>query len=254
MKKSLFYFTLLLLFGACTIAKNRNNSSIADDIAMVYVPGGTFMMGCTSEQGDDCEDHERPAHQVSLSSFQIGKYEVTQAEWKAVMGSNPSKFKGCPNCPVVQVSWNDIQSFINKLNAKTGKKYRLPTEAEWEYAARGGNRSRGNKYSGSNNLDEVACYSKTNGSKPLSVGGKKPNELGIFDMSGNVYEWCGDWYGAYSNSSKTNPNGHSSGSDRVLRGGGWINYDPQGFRVSFRLNYGPVFRGDIIGFRLVLVP
>jgi formylglycine-generating enzyme required for sulfatase activity len=253
MKKSLFYFTLLLLFGACTIAKNRNNSSIADDIAMVYVPGGTFMMGCTSEQGDDCEDHERPAHQVSLSSFQIGKYEVTQAQWETVMGNNPSYSKNCPNCPVETVYWYDIQDFISRLNAKTGKKYRLPTEAEWEYAARGGNRSRGNKYSGSNNLDEVAWYDQTSGSKTHSVGGKKPNELGIYDMIGNVWEWCGDWHGYYSNSSQSNPKGPSSGSRRVLRGSGWFG-NAKNCRVSNRFFNSPDIRNYNGGFRLVLIP
>jgi formylglycine-generating enzyme required for sulfatase activity len=238
-------------YTICAFEVEGNNSTESGDIAMVYVQGGTFTMGCTSEQ--DFNDCRQPTHQVSLSSFQIGKYEVTQAEWEAVMGSNPSKFKGCPNCPVESVSWNDIQDFIIRLKAKTGKKYRLPTEAEWEYAARGGNRSRGNKYSGSNNFDEVAWHSHTSGNKTHLVAGKKPNELGIYDMSGNVYEWCSDWYGDYSSSSKTNPNGPSSGSNRVLRGGSWY-FNPQACRVSDRSYFDPVSRINDIGFRLVLVP
>jgi sulfatase modifying factor 1 len=154
-----------------------------------------------------------------LSSFNIGKYEVTQAQWKAVMGSNPSYFSGCDNCPVENVSWNDAQEFVRKVNAQTGKNYRLPTEAEWEYAARGGQQSRGYTYSGSNDLGSVAWYYDNSGSKTHAVGGKQANELGIYDMSGNVWEWCSEWNGNYSSYSETNPTGASSGQSRVLRGG-----------------------------------
>ena len=153
------------------------------DIAMVYVSGGTFTMGATSEQGSDAYDWEKPAHSVTLSGYYIGKYEVTQELWKAVMGSNPSRFKG-DNLPVEQVSWDDVQEFLRKLNAMTGKRYRLPTEAEWEFAARGGNSSRGYKYSGSNSLGSVAWYYDNSGSRTHAVGTKSPNELGIYDMSG----------------------------------------------------------------------
>ncbi len=163
---------------------------------MVLVEGGTFTMGCTDEQVGDCNDDEKPAHQVTVSNFQIGKYEVTQAEWKAVMGNNPSEFKNCDHCPVHLVSWNDVQEFIKKLNQKTGKNYRLPTEAEWEYAARGGQKSNKTEFAGSQNLDAVGWYDHNSDSKPHPVGGKAPNELGIYDMSGNVWEWCADWYGA----------------------------------------------------------
>ena len=201
---------------------NTPSSSSAKfgDIEMVYVKGGTFTMGAISEQGADAYDDEKPAHSVTLSDFYIGKYEVTQAQWRAVMGSNPSSFKG-DNLPVENVSWNDIQKFIQKLNAQTGKEFRLPTEAEWEYAARGGSKSRGYKYSGSNNIGDVAWYSGNSGSKTHPVGQKQPNELGIYDMSGNVWEWCSDWYGSYSSSSQTNPKGPNSGDYRVLRGGDW---------------------------------
>ena len=220
------------------------------DIEMVFVKGGTFTMGATSEQGSDAYSDETPTHSVTLSDFYIGKYEVTQAQWRAVMGNNPSYFKG-DNLPVECVSWNDIQKFIKKLNAQTGKNFRLPTEAEWEYAARGGNQSRGYKYSGSNDRNN-AWYKDNSSSKTHPVGQKQPNELGIYDMSGNVWEWCQDWYGSYSSSSQTNHTGPSSGSARVLRGGGW-SYFAWYCRVSFR--YGsPDSSSSDYGFRLVCSP
>jgi formylglycine-generating enzyme required for sulfatase activity len=231
---------------ACS--SKEENTQQAVDIRMISVPGGTFTMGCTGEQVGDCYGWEKPAHQVTVSSFSIGKYEVTQAQWVAVMGSNPSKFQG-DNLPVETVSWVDVQEFIRKLNAKTGKNYRLPTEAEWEYAARGGAQSMGYKYSGSNTVDDVAWYDDNSGSSTHTVGTKQPNELGIYDMSGNVYEWCSDWYGDYSSSSQTNPTGASSGSARVGRGGGW-DFFAQYVRVPFRLNNAPDFRRSNIGFRL----
>lgn len=165
-----------------------------------------------------------------------------------MMGNNPSNNKG-NNSPVEKVSWNDVQEFITKLNQKTGANFRLPTEAEWEYAARGGNKSRGYKYSGSNNIGDVAWYIDNSGSKTHQVGTKAPNELGIYDMSGNVWEWCQDWYGSYSSGSQTNPTGSSSGSYRVIRGGSWRN-NARGCRVSNRDSYTPVNRGSNLGFRL----
>ena len=222
-----------------------------DDIMrnMVYVEGGTFTMGATSEQQEPGDD-EKPTHRVSLSSFYIGKYEVTQALWKAVMGSNPSNWKG-DNLPVENVSWNDCQTFLRKLNAMTGKNFRLPTEAEWEFAARGGNRSRGYQYSGSNVLSDVAWYDDNSGMKTHNVGTKAPNELGIYDMSGNVSEWCQDWYGDYHGYLQTNPTGPSSGSYRVLRGGSW-RYGAGGCRVAFRFIFTPDYRGIYLGLRLAL--
>ncbi len=217
---------------------------------MVYVEGGTFMMGATAEQGDDAYDDENPTHQVTLSDYAICKFEVTQALWMAVMGNNPSYFKG-DNRPVERVSWNDCQEFIKKLNGLTGKSFRLPTEAEWEYAARGGNKSKGYKYSGSNDIDEVAWYDGNSGSQPHPVGTKKPNELGIYDMSGNVLEWCNDWYGDYTLTPANNPTGPSSGSLRVIRGGCWVN-DAWDCRVSFRYRFYPDDRDYFMGFRLVL--
>ena len=219
---------------------------------MVKVEGSTFTMGATPEQGNDAYEYERPAHQVTLSDYYIGRYEVTQKEWQAVMGDNPSKFYG-DNLPVDYVSWNDCQDFINKLNQLTGLKFRLPTEAEWEFAARGGKQSKGYKYSGSDNAKNIAWYEKNSGSKPHQVGTKEPNELGIYDMSGNVGEWCGDWYGRYSSSAQTNPTGPSSGSPRVLRGGSWFG-SARFCRVSDRSYDDPSYRGSYGGFRVVLVP
>jgi formylglycine-generating enzyme required for sulfatase activity len=215
---------------------------------MISVEGGTFTMGATAEQGSDVFDNEKPAHEVTLSSYAIGKYEVTQALWKAVMGYNPSNFKG-DSLPVEQVSRNGCQGFIKKLNSLTGKNFRLPTEAEWEFAARGGKKSKGYKYSGSDNLDEVAWYTNNSNGQTHPVGTKKPNELGIYDMSGNVWEWCGDWYGNYSSSVATNPTGPVVGICRVLRGGSWDDY--AGFcSVSSRI--APVSRYGSLGLRLVL--
>ena len=217
---------------------------------MIPVEGGTFTMGATSEQGSDVGSDEKPAHQVTLSSYYIGETEVTQALWEAVMGSNPSNFKGT-NRPVEKVSWDDCKSFIDKLNALTGENFRLPTEAEWEYAARGGNQSRGYKYSGSNSLGNVAWYTDNSGSETHPVKSKSPNELGLYDMSGNVYEWCQDWYGSYSSSSQTNPTGASSGSLRVLRGGSLFNVAWY-CRVSNRSGNSPGYRASYLGLRLAL--
>ena len=219
-------------------------------IDIVKVEAGTFMMGATSEMQNPWDD-EKTVHQVTLTNdYYMGKYEVTQALWKTVMGSNPSYSKG-DNLPVEEVSWNDCQEFISKLNSLTGKKFRLPTEAEWEYAARGGKKSRGYQYSGSSNISDVAWYDGNSGSKTRPVGTKQANELGIYDMSGNVCEWCQDLYGSYVSSSQTNPTGVVSGSYRVYRGGSWYN-DAMRCRSSFRYPGGPGYRRDYLGLRLVL--
>ena len=218
---------------------------------MVYVEGGTFTMGATSEQGSDAESQEKPAHQVTLSSFYIGKYEVTQAEWEAVMGANPSSSKG-DNFPVEQVSWDDCQEFIRKLNEMTGKNFRLPTEAEWEYAARGGNKSGGYKYAGGNDVDNVAWIEDNCGNKTHPVGTKRGNELGLYDMTGNVREWCQDWFGDYSSASQTNPQGPATGTKRVFRGGSSGNY-AMFCRLSCRYGVTPDFRDCGSGLRLALL-
>jgi formylglycine-generating enzyme required for sulfatase activity len=220
---------------------------------MVLIEGGTFMMGCTAEQGNDCDDDEKPSHQVKVSSYRIGKYEVTQAEWEAVIGVNPSSQKNCSNCPVEAISWNDVQLFIQKLNDLTNSKYRLPTEAEWEFAARGGISGGGLKYSGSNNLGDVAWFDENSGRQTHPVGQKRPNSLGLYDMSGNVSEWCSDWYDEkyYNSSPSQNPQGPYSGSRRVLRDGAWINsFSWEYGRVSSRRHCPPEFKENFIGFRL----
>jgi formylglycine-generating enzyme required for sulfatase activity len=215
---------------------------------MVFVQGGSFMMGSNEWFPFN---HEKPAHQVTLSDFYIGKFQVTQAQWKAIMRDNPSYFI-YDDLPVERVSWNDTQEFIKKLNEKTGRKYRLPTEAEWEYASRGRQKIKGYKYSGSNNIEEVAWYCRNSRGKTHTVGNLKPNELGLFDMSGNVWEWCNDWYGSdyYKNSPKSNPSGPTTGSFHVLRGGS--GYDSAGdCSVSYRNYRAPGDRNDNIGLRIV---
>ena len=220
-----------------------------DAFDMVFVQSGSFNMGSNNGKAD-----EKPIHTVSLSDFYIGKSEVTQKQWRAVMGTDPPelKFVGCDNCPVESVSWNDIQEFLTKLNQRNpSKHYRLPTEAEWEFAARGGNKSNGYIYSGSNSLNDVAWNTSNSGSKTHEVGGLQANELGIFDMTGNVWEWCSDWYGEkyYSISPSQNPTGPSSGTYRVLRGGSW--FDVSGnCRVACRYWVSPTARVIDFGFRV----
>ena len=214
---------------------------------MVSVEGGTFQMG--SDIGDS---DEKPVHQVRLSSFSIGQTEVTQELWEAVMGTNPSYWKGL-KLPVEKVSWNDCQTFITKLNQHTGKSSRLPTEAEWEFAARGGTKSKGYTYSGSNTIGDVAWYTVNSGNKTHDVATKQANELGLYDMSGNVWEWCQDWYdsGYYSSSVINNPTGPVTGSNRVFRGGGWYNAAAL-CRVANRNGSTPSITYDNLGLRLAL--
>ena len=220
-------------------------------LQMVFVEGGTFQMGATSEQGSAAESAEKPAHDVTLDGFYIGAYEVTQAQWKAVMGSNPSYCVG-DDLPVEKVSWYDAVSFCEKLSQMTGKKYRLPTEAEWEYAARGGQQAAGTKYAGSNSIGDVAWCTNNSGGKTHPVGQKQPNALGLYDMSGNVWEWCSDWYDSdyYSSSPSVNPQGPSGGARRVHRGGSWYS-DARYCRVSHRDYFTPDRQGEDVGFRVV---
>lgn len=213
--------------------KKRILKNLQDN--MVLVKGGTFFM------------ENRP---TTLTDYYINKYLVTQAEWVAVTGNNPSNFKG-DDRPVECVSWHDAQEFISKLNQLTGRAFRLPTEAQWEYAARGGNQSRGFEYAGSNNLHEVGWFSENSGRQTQPVGRKKANELGLYDMSGNLWEWCSDWYGGFDNKAVTNPTGASSGSSRVLRGGSWL-YDAGSCRSAYRSGGTPADRYYFYGFRLAL--
>jgi formylglycine-generating enzyme required for sulfatase activity len=234
------------LVGSDIHFKVTANGKKSLDPEMVFVKGGTFQMGSNSGDSD-----EAPVHSVTLNDYLIGKYEVTQAQWKSVMGSDPSNFKGCEDCPVVMVSWNDVQDFISRLNEQTGKRYRLPTEAEWEFAARGGSQSRGYTYSGSNDLGSAAWCGMNSGRKAHEVGTRQPNELGIYDMTGNVWEWCSDWFGVYNSFSVTNPKGAASGEYRVNRGGSWY-YGAYFCRTSFRNRDNPGQGLNNLGFRLVL--
>jgi len=241
-------------------AGRKDGDIININIEMVFVEGGTFTMGGTSEQGSDCRDEEKPPRSVTLSDYYIGKYEVTQGLWKSVMGSlpptlTPSSMYGYgDDYPVYNVSWNDaVNEFLPRLNQLTGKQYRLPTEAEWEYAARGGANGRGYKYSGGDDIESVALYNKNGGHRTHPVGGKSPNELGIYDMSGNVEEWVSDWYAGYPLTAQTDPTGPASGCARVFRGGGW-GRSAGGCRVSCRSAYSYHTRSYYVGFRLALSP
>ncbi|MCQ2324624.1 MAG: bifunctional serine/threonine-protein kinase/formylglycine-generating enzyme family protein [Paludibacteraceae bacterium] len=241
---------------------NNNTNNLAFNVngvslTMIRVEGGTFTMGATSEQGSDAENYEKPTCLVTLSDYYIGKYEVTQALWEAVMDNNPSHFKGSTK-PVENVSWNDCQNFIRKLNRLLspylcGNRFALPTEAQWEYAARGGKKSLGCKYTGSNSISSVAWYNENSGSSTHEVGRKSPNELGLYDMSGNIWEWCQDWNGSYSSDPQTNPIGASSGSYHMLRGGSWFHVAKYS-RVSSRRYSDPSLRDYDLGLRLVLLP
>ena len=272
--KKLIYFGMglfLCLFAAlwtgCDKDKEKlNESTLAENgeenyvetafgmkLQMVYVEGGTFMMGATEEQGDDAEDNERPAHRVTLDSYYIGKYEVTQSQWKAVMDTIwPVSLYWGDDYRMGDVSWYDAVAFCEKLSQLAGKMYRLPTEAEWEYAARGGHKTDGTKYAGSNDIGEVGWYDENYSFPFVLVGQKKPNGLGLYDMSGNAHEWCLDWYGKdyYSESPTVNPQGPSSGAERVLRGGGVDAY-AQECRVSSRCSLRPIGGNAPLGFRIV---
>ena len=252
MQKIFFSLVLMtaLFISVLTSCKDDKdgNEEVPDDnanIEMIFVQGGTFLMG---DPESDWEYY--PTRQVTLSDFYIGKHPVTQSQWKAIMGSNPSKSL-TEKIPVI-VNWDDLQAFINKINDISGLNYRLPTEAEWEYAARGGAISKGFKYSGSNNIDEVAWYGMINGFGGIrAVCLKLPNELGIYDMSGNIEEWCSDFFGRYPAESQTNPTGPVSGVNRVARGGCY-SFPPFECRVLQRSVYAPYNHHGIVGFRLVL--
>lgn len=241
-----------------TVARTETTASVSGksqtfningvSFTMKQVAKGTFFMGATDEQ-TNADTDESPSHQVTLKTFYLGETEVTQELWQAVMGSNPASFKG-KNMPVESVSWNDCQSFISKLNAATGQKFRLPTEAEWEFAARGGHNS-DKIYSGAANLAQVGWYSGNSSGSIHIVKGKSANELGFYDMSGNVAEWCNDWYGKYRISHEMNPKGASSGSERVARGGS-VAGGAEECRTSSRLNVAPSTSSPTLGLRLAL--
>ena len=256
---------LCLLAGVVLTACNKESDGKSDykekafglDLLMVAVEGGTFDMGSTIGLDSDASDDEAPVHQVTLSSYCISKYEITQAQWKAVMGTTIQQQAGSSklygegdNYPMYYVSWEDAKAFCDKLSQKTGMTYALPTEAQWEFAARGGTKSQGYKYSGSNTVDDVAWYNVNGKNTTHTVGSKAPNELGLYDMSGNVWELCADWYGVYSSIEATNPTGPDRGGDRVCRGGSWYSDDFRA-RVSYRDYDKPDSRDSRLGFRVV---
>jgi formylglycine-generating enzyme required for sulfatase activity len=216
---------------------------------MIAVKAGTFMMGA-NEDDAMAANNEKPRHQVTLTkNYWIGETEVTQELWQAVTGNNPSYFTGT-NFPVEQVSWNDIQTFITALNQLTGNNFHLPTEAEWEFAARGGNQSHNYLYSGSNTINDVAWYPSNSNHTTHQVKTKQPNELGIYDMSGNVWEWVNDWYSNYTSDAQTDPQGPAAGSTRVLRGGSYSSGASDTRVASRSTSLTPTNYGSHFGFRL----
>lgn len=244
MKKILLIFAITLLSSSVLVAQTTPKPT------MIPIEGGTFIMG-----SDSVGSAEKPKHTVTISSFSMGKYEVTVAEYKAFCTSTDSTMPDEPywgwndKHPIVNVNFNDAKAYCNWLSETTDQNYRLPTEAEWEYAARGGNKSAGYTYSGSNDMEEVGWIGDNAGGQTQVVGRKKPNELGLYDMSGNVWEWCEDWYGDYTATTQINPRGPGSGSDRVLRGGSW---DSPFTEVGFRLTNNPEYIFSYYGFRVVL--
>lgn len=250
MKKTLSLFIPLLVgFSAWsqqTVKKEISVNGVTFN--MVEVEGGRFNMGGTAEQYNT-DDDEFPIHVVSLDDYMIGETEVTQRLWTAVMGNNPSSFTGEPDLPVEYVTWYDCHQFIDKLNELTGHTFRLPTEAEWEYAARGGKYTHYYQYSGSDDINEVAWYGDNSGNTTHVVASLKPNELGLYDMSGNVFEWVEDYYGPYDMMPIESPTGPESGEDRIRRGGSW-NGSTKGPRVSFRINELPGWHSNAYGLRL----
>ncbi len=250
-------------YGNAASGQNYTENAFGINMKMVYVQGGSYNMGCTGEQGSDCDNDEQTVRYVTVSDFYIGQVEITQAQWQAVMGTSvyqqQSKAVGSStygtgnDYPMYYVSWEEAKEFCRRLSQQTGKTYRLPTEAEWEYAARGGKKTQNTKYAGGYSLDYVGWYTNNSGGKTHAVGTKNANELGIYDMSGNVWEWCEDWYGDYRSYDTDNPTGASSGSYRVLRGGSWRS-NAGNCRVSNRNGSSPGHRDDSDGFRVVCLP
>ncbi|MDE6112599.1 MAG: formylglycine-generating enzyme family protein [Bacteroidales bacterium] len=247
--------------GTFNTPKDYVDTAFGMTLSMVYVEGGTFQMGATEEQGDDALAAERPVHEVTLNDYYIGKFEVTQAQWASVMGTTLSdilnEYGFTPygvgdDFPMYDISWTDAYIFCERMTKRTGKTYRLPTEAEWEYAARGGQKADKTKYAGSNDIDEVAWYRANSDTLAHPVGQKKPNGLGLYDMSGNVGEWCGDLFDGYPSEPQDNPTGPVSvqAKERVVRGGYWDG-EANSARVSFRGKYYPSYRAFSRGFRVV---
>jgi formylglycine-generating enzyme required for sulfatase activity len=245
------HFSLSIISMVFATALHAQPTILPDKPELVLVQGGTFTMGSTVKRT------EEPPHQVTLADYSIGKYLVTVGQYKKYCTASGTAMPaeapgfGIDNHPMVNVNYNDAVAYCNWLGETYGGDWRLPTEAQWEFAARGGIKSKNYTYSGSDDLDEVAWYADNAGGKTQTVGRKKPNELGIYDMSGNVWEWCKDWYGNYSATAQTNPKGPTSGSNRVLRGGSWI-YSAAYCRVAYRFYNDPAYRYYYYGFRVML--
>lgn len=242
------------LAKSCDIHRTRDRIDITTKgvtFSLIKVEGGSFQMGGTPEQGKAKTD-EYPLHKVTLSDYYIGETEVTNELWTAIMGRNPSIYFSNPKQPVNNVTWYDCQKFVNRLSSLTGIRFTLPTEAQWEYAARGGNRSRGFKYAGSNKLKNVGWFKSNSKGRVKDVKLLEPNELGIYDMSGNVYEWCSDWYGLYKNGDETDPNGTATGNKKVNRGASAGEKDSF-LRVSCRFSYNPNAKFQGLGLRIVAI-
>ncbi|MCC5946726.1 MAG: SUMF1/EgtB/PvdO family nonheme iron enzyme [Bernardetiaceae bacterium] len=219
---------------------------------LVFVKGGTFVMGCQEGRDTNCNNDEKPTRNIKLSNFYIGKYEITQKQWEAIMGKIPNHSKPCTDCPVEFISWKDVQSFIEKINQLTALQFALPTEAQWEYAARGGEKSKAYQYAGSNDIDKVAWYFSNADKKTQPVGQKEPNELGIYDMTGNVAEWCADSYAPYGKDQNThNPKVSQEGADYIVRGGGRNSY-PAKCRITNRSKKIMAAKFPSLGFRISL--
>lgn len=257
MKKLILTATLLwALPAAYAEDKGKKDTPAQVELEMVNIQGGRFDMGDDSGATD-----RRPAHSVVLKDFLIGKFEVTQAQWESVMGTNPSGYNHCEDCPVTNVSWNDVQTFLEKLNAKTGRHFRLPTEAEWEFAARGGVKEHmrklasdeivGNKHSGRHVLQYIAWFERNANYHPHKVGRKDANKLGLHDMTGNVEEWVNDWYGKnyFSSREANNPQGPEGGISKVVRGGSWHS-EADEVSVTRRAAYIPAEKSNALGFRI----
>ena len=253
-----FYLSLCVFFLSSWCVIEAQSISISDEqklmlaaieTSMISIEGGVFIMGCTSDQGAECTQDEFPIHRVQLSGFKLLKTEVTQGMWLSVMGNNPSYNKRSAQFPVENVSYTEIEKFIDVLNAMSSHQYRLPTEAEWEFAARGGNKSKSTLFSGSSDAQSVSWNISNSSNTSHIAGYKNANELGIFDMSGNVWEWCSDWYGEYHASEESDPRGAIDGTDKVIRGGSysgsiWF------CRNAIRMHYAPAYKSNFIGFRL----
>jgi len=250
------FILIFSIMAAACFATAQTPATLPVKPELVLVQGGTFTMGSNAA---DARSHEKPTHSVTVSTFSIGKYEVTWAQYKAFCTAAGRPLPSAPEWgindkhPVVNVNYNDCVAYCNWLGETYGGDWRLPTEAEWEYAARGGNKSLGYTYSGGNDMDQLGWYEDNAAGQTMAVGRKKPNELGLCDMSGNVWEWCKDWYeeGYYAASPANNPKGPTSGSYRVIRGGGWGS-SAAGCRVACRTISDPTFRYSRYGFRVVL--